>query len=210
MTKSELIRLHPRLYHMAELGSWPNIKQFGLLSTTALLDKFEITGPKRVRIESDWRPNSVPIAHPTFGKAIIRDQKPMPPEELAKCLVGMTAKEWYEYINHKTFFWVEQERLLRLLNAFAYRNRSHTVIIVNTNALIDSHADEVTLSSINSGFAYFGGQRGRDTFKSIEDSPSGHRVWELAVEYSVDDVEQLAICVEKWRGDQKLEVIWKP
>jgi hypothetical protein len=208
MNKDELIRRCPRLYHMAEAGSWPSIKQLGLLSTTALLDKFEVKEPKRAQIESSWRPSSIPITHPTFGKAIIRDQRPMPPEELEKCLVGMTVKEWYKYINRRTFFWVQQQRLLRLLNAFAYRDRSHTVIIVDTNALIDNHSDRITLSNINSGFVYYGGQRGRDTFMSLADFPSGHIVWELAVDYSVDDIAQLAIRVEEWKGDQKLGVIW--
>ena len=42
-----LIELYPRLYHMAHAGSWPMIQRHGLLSTTALLDLFEIGGERR-------------------------------------------------------------------------------------------------------------------------------------------------------------------
>jgi hypothetical protein len=42
----------PRLFHMAEAGSWLAIQRYGLLSTTALLDLFEITGDDRDSIES--------------------------------------------------------------------------------------------------------------------------------------------------------------
>ena len=56
---------YPRLYHMAESGSWCSVREHGLLSTSALLDLFEISGSKRREIESEWRPNIVPIGHPT-------------------------------------------------------------------------------------------------------------------------------------------------
>lgn len=209
MNNRDLIRLHPKLYHMAESGSWPSIHRHGLLSTSALLDKFEITGSRRAMIESNWRPNSIPIQHQVYGKAVIRDQKPMPPDSLQQCLVGCTAREWYELINRKTFFWVNEDRLIRLLNGFAYRNRSHTVIIVSTYDLINKHKDEITMSDINSGFVYYGGKRGRETFKRIQDFPGGHRVWELAVEYGVPDIADITVRVEERKCDIISKIIWE-
>src|SRR2546429_180882 len=47
----QLVAHFPRLYHMAEAGSWPSVEQHGLLSTSALLDLFEVTGEKRRDIE---------------------------------------------------------------------------------------------------------------------------------------------------------------
>lgn len=81
---------YARLFHMAESGSWGSIRERGLLSTTALLDLFEIDGSRRSAIESEWRPESVTIEHPVHGTAVIRDQHPMPPEHLAKALDGLT------------------------------------------------------------------------------------------------------------------------
>ena len=152
MEEEELSRKYPRLYHMAEVGNWPNIQKYGLLSTTALLDLFEVTNPLRKKIESEWRSDSVTINHPVYGKAIIRDQKPMPPQEIEKCLIDMTAQQWYEFLNKKTFFWSQEDYLNRLLNAFAYKNRPHFVLIVDTQLLVYKHREIITLCRINSGF----------------------------------------------------------
>ena len=90
---------------MAEFGSWPKIEERGLLSTTALLDAFEIVGEQRFKIESEWRPTSVAIEHPHHGEAIIRDQKPMTPHTLGNVLIDdVTPQQWYEFLNRKTFF----------------------------------------------------------------------------------------------------------
>ena len=42
MEIERLISRYPTLYHMAEDGSWESIQRHGLLSTSALLDRFEI------------------------------------------------------------------------------------------------------------------------------------------------------------------------
>ncbi len=208
MTPEEVVRRYPVLYHMAEAGSWPSIHQHGLLSTTALLDLFELSGEERFSLESEWRHDSRPIRHPIHGMAVIRDQKPMPPSRLTNKLVDMTPREWYEFLNRKTFFWAEEYRLIKLLSAIAYRDRAHTVLAIDTKALLANHGHRTSLCSINSGFANYGGMRGRNTFSSIERFPEGKRVWELAVEYSVPDIRDLIISVEEWQRNSKLKLIW--
>ena len=208
MTPEELVGRHPLLYHMAEVGSWPSIQEHGLLSTTALLDLFEVDVTDRRRMESEWRQNSISIAHPIHGTAVIRDQRPMPPSKLANNLVNMTPEQWYKFLNRKTFFWADRRRLTNLLNAYAYRNRAHSVLTVDTEALLTRHGDRTSLCSINSGFVYYGGRRGRETFKPIAKFPSGNQVWELAVEYSVPDVADLVVRVEDWRRDSRLRLVW--
>ncbi len=128
MTIDELIDSFPRLYHMAEGGTWESIRKHGLLSTTALLDLFELDGQHRRQIESAHRPECVTITHPVHGKAVIRDQKPMQESTLLKCLRGLTASEWYEFLNRRTFFWLHSDRLTTLLNAKAYRGQSTTLL----------------------------------------------------------------------------------
>ena len=214
MTPQELVRRYPLLYHMAELTSWPNIRKYGLLSTSALLDLYGVTGQDRVDIESRWRSKSFPLTHPTYGIAVVRDQLPMPEDKLGQCLVDMTTREWYELINGRTFFWVDQTPLVWMLKASPYRGREHCVIVVPTRALLDNHRDKVTLSAINSGSVHPSKStgaprsRGRDTFKSIRDFTS-RWVTELAVEYSVPDIANLATRVEVWRGDRCLRVTWR-
>ena len=196
---------------MAECGSWSSIKRHGLRSTSALLDLFEIEGPERRRIESEWRRNSVPIQHRAHGDALIRDQGPMPPDDLEPLLDGLTPKEWYELINRKSFFWATEDRLSRFLNAVPYRHRIHDVITVDTRELLERHLECITLSSINSGVASFGPKyrRGVNTFRTIEDYPPNQDVAEFAVEYQIPDIADMIISVEQWKGPTFQQTVWK-
>ena len=213
MTLEEVARQSEFLYHMAEIGSWPSIQRYGLRSTSALLDLFEYSGPSRVQIESEWRPKSVPLHHPTYGTAVIRDQKPMPEDDLVHYLVDMTTRQWYELINGKTFFWPGETPLGWMLNAPPYRAREHAVLVVPTKELLAHHEGKVTLSAINSGSlrplrsTRTVPLRGSSTFQPILDF-TNRWVRELAVEYSVPNVADLAIRVEARQGKRPPRVIW--
>ena len=100
-TVEQIIARYPVLFHMAEPGSWPSIQQHGLLSTTALLDRFDYDGDEREVIESRWRPESVLVEHDVHGTAVVRDQGPMPPRALRRVLDGMTPCEWYRLIQRE-------------------------------------------------------------------------------------------------------------
>ncbi len=149
------VHRHPRLWHMAEAGAWPKVRHHGLLSTTALLDLFEYSGEERRRIESELRAETIAITHPQHGTALIRDNRPLRKQFLAESLEGMTVGEWCELLNHKTFFWVSEARLEKLLGARAYRNRAHDVITVDTRRLVERDLDRITLAPINSGVALY-------------------------------------------------------
>jgi len=217
MTTDELIRNYPRLYHMAEVDTWDSIRKNGLLSTTALLDLFQITDVQRERIESERRPESVSITHPKYGTAVIRDQKPMSESALSKCLDGMTSTQWYKLLNRRTFFWLVSERLDTLLNARAYRNRAHCVITVDTCRLLERHAKHVTLCPINSGSTIYNPPiRNADSFYTIANYPYGERrktrgkigaIAELVVDYSVPDISDLAISVVHRKQDMVIKKI---
>ncbi len=207
MDPYDLIRLYPEVYHMAEQGSWPSIQKHGLLSTSALLDHFEVGGAERFRLESQWRPQSVTITHPVHGEARIRDQRPLPEDKLKDLLVGVRPREWYELINRKTFFWADQYGLKKLLNAVFYRGRHHCVLTVDTRSLLERYLQEITLTDQNSGSIYSGKLRGPDTFKGVNSFGSPW-VTELAVDYSVPDVASHTIRVEEWKADRKLRQIW--
>lgn len=184
---------YPILYHMAEAGSWPNIKRDGLLSTSALLDKFEVRGERRRAIESACRTEMVRLYHPEYGTVFIRDNKPMHEDVLRQCLTDMTPREWYETLNRRVFFWVDRKRLQKLLGAKAYRGRQHHVLEADTAELLRRHAENVTLSSINSGapFNPRPAPRGPETFRRITEHPSNKTVVELAVDYAVPDIAEL-------------------
>ncbi len=206
MNPERLASRYPVLFHMAEDGSLQSIKKRGLLSTSALLDLFEIEGEERLAIESARRPEIVQLMHPEQGVALVRDNKPMQEKSLERCLRGMTPREWYEHLNRRVFFWVDRKRLLKLLGARAYRDRPHLVLEVDTAKLLERHADRVALSPINSGatFAMNPAPRGPDTFRRIADHPDDRPVVELAMDYAVPDLASLTISVSRWHGAEKL------
>lgn len=204
-----LVRKYPKLYHMAEDGSWESIRRIGLLSTSALLDSFEVGNEKRREIESFRRPEIVGISHPEFGEASIRDNKPTQEKTLERCLIGMTPREWYEMLNRRVFFWVSEKRLMKLLEAKAYRNRPHLVLEIDTAELLRRHYDGISLSPINSGatFSMNPAPRGPDTFKRIPDHPGNRPVVELTVDYAVPDVADFTVVVSRWHGSERMEEI---
>ncbi len=210
MEFERFISRYPTLYHMAEDGRWESIRKYGLLSTSALLDRFEIEGEERLAIKSARRPEIVRLDHPKHGEAFIRDNKPMQEKSLEKCLHGMTPREWYERLNRNVFFWVDRHRLLKLLGAKAYRDRLHLVLEVETVGLLERHAERVSLSPINSGatFALGPAPRGPDTFLRITHHPNGKPIVELSVDYAVPDIAEFTLCVRRWRGTEELEEVW--
>ncbi|MBZ5697628.1 MAG: hypothetical protein LAN18_03680 [Acidobacteriia bacterium] len=204
---------------MAELGAWASIHRHGLLSTTALLDLFSIDGDARYQLESRHRPRSEQINNSQLGTATIRDQGPMSDSALVKCLRGMTPREWYELLNRMVFFWVTEERVNNLLEARRYRDGEHTVITVDTASLLEHHNGRIKLSPINSGSTLYKPQpRGRNTFLPLTDYPYADRrkkrgianaVAELAVDYSVPDLLEHAVRVERRHRSLVVEVIYE-
>jgi hypothetical protein len=215
-----LIKKFPRLYHMADKDAWPSIQRHGLLSTTALLDLFEVNGEQRTALESKHRPECVVIHHPLHGAAVIRDQKPMDDKGLTRCLTGVSPKEWYEILNRRTFFWLTEDRLGRLLSAGAYRHKQHCVLTVDTRVLVERHLDRITLSPRNSGCTKpMPHPRGRDCFLPVPEYP--YEAWsrkrhkkdavvELAVDYSVPDIADMVIEVEARQQGGRSRSILRP
>jgi len=55
MDVDALVKRYPRLFHMAEKGTWPSIKKHGLLSTSAVLDLHQCDGDERRVLEIEHR-----------------------------------------------------------------------------------------------------------------------------------------------------------
>ena len=212
MKEADLVARHPRLWHMAEDGSWPSIRDHGLLSALALLDLYGVEGEEREGIMSVRRPKSVLLERDGLSGAVVRDQKPMNDAALEKCLdCGLVPRDWYRLLNSKTFFWVERERLMRLLGARAYRKKPHVVIEVDTASLLASHRDRVMLCPINSGATLWTPQpRGPSTFIPLADYPfdpavrgpsRGRPPVEFVVDYAVPDIADHAVRVDRHDGD---------
>lgn len=190
VTAQRLAELYPRLYHMAEHGSWDSILKHGLLSTSALLDLFAVEGDERRNIELRRRDESRLIKHPTYGHAVIRDQKPIIESKLTAALQGCTPQEWYKLLNSRVFFWLTPERLYKLLSAREYRNKPHTVLTLETFPLARDMEASITLSRMNSGNTLpIAHPRGPNTFQPMKEYPFEERLrrrLEPVVELAVD------------------------
>ncbi len=197
---------------MAERGTWESIRERGLLSTSAVLDHFGLTGADRERYESQQRPvkMTVILNHPT--SIVLRDQKPMPPARLMTALQdGITPEDWYRTINAKVFFWATETRLLGLLNARDYRTLEHDVLTIDAAPFIRTYADQIWLCHMNSGNTWpMPHLRGANTFRRISDYPAGRSgkplkpVAELVVDYSVPDIARYVIEVNRMKGREVL------
>lgn len=221
MNEADLVKYFPRLWHMAEDGSFDSIRKRGLLSTSALLDLYGIGGDQRFALESQRRPQSVTISKDGFPDAIVRDQKPMTESALKKCLANdVTPKQWFEILNDRAFFWLSRDRLRGLLSARAYRGRPQTVLTVDTASLLGAHRDRVELSPLNSGATIYKPQpRGRDTFLPVPSYPFDERrktraidksVVELVVRQGVPDIANHLIAAHRIHKGKEQQLWRKP
>lgn len=215
----ELLTNCPKLYHMAAAGSWPGIKKRGLLSTTALLDLYGVSGTERRNIEAERRPKSVALSAKGLPKAFVRDQLPMDDKGLVRCLTdGLSPTMWYRLLNGRVFFWLTRERLLRLLNAGVYQSEEHDVLELSARALVAAYKDRIWLCPMNSGSTKpFPHSRGKNTFARISDYPythwkakrtRGERVVELAVDYAVPDVANFVTAVRRMKAGKTIKVLF--
>jgi len=189
---------------MAHAGAWPKIERHGLLSTTALLDLFDINGARRDQLEVCRRSRSEEILHPTHGRALLRDQIPLNESKLAKALQdGLTPRDWYLLLNRKVFFWGPKSRLAILRQAREYESYRQTIVVIDTAELIARHGDRILLCHMNSGATQpMAFPRGRQTFLPIDAYPLAERkkkygvkgaVAEITVDYSVPDLRDFVV-----------------
>lgn len=205
LTLDYIVERWPRLFHMAEAGSWGSIEQHGLQSTTALLDRLGVKDPQRTEIESMRRPESIELKDDAGNSIWIRDNKPINETVLIKTLEGMSLAEWYRTLNGRVFFWLTERRLNKLRGAGAYEDREHDILSLDTGKLLDSHGDVIELSPMNSGAVHPAANypRGAGTFSRVAAYPwlerlgksPGEPIVELTIPYSVDEVSAFVIDV---------------
>lgn len=196
-------------YHMAEAANWPAIQRDGLCSASALMDRAGLVGSERDALERDQRRTQVTL---TSG-ARLRDQRPMPPAALARCLVGMVPAEWYATVNARVFFWLDPERLNR--QRAACHDRPQVVLTVDSSALVAAYGDRVHLTPINTGNArrrparrgvatfvpyaswVAGGWASEAAALGVRERPRSHAPAELTVLGSIPDIMRFVVAVRE-------------
>jgi hypothetical protein len=196
---------------MAAAGSWAGIREHGLLSTSALLDLYQVTEPRRSELEAAHRDEPVVLEHPTYGAAIVRDQRLMSDEMLARVLIGgMSIEAWYREMSSKVFFWPWEERLETYCGY--YKETPHTLLVLDAKALLADYEDAIRLSHLASGQTrHKSHKRGPDTFQPIATYEFESRrsvLAEVAVEGGVRDIETYLIRVEEWQPGGERTALW--
>jgi hypothetical protein len=111
-------------------------------------------------------------------------------------LVGVSLPDWYRLLNCQVFFWVKSESMRAMVNA--YPENRHCVLTVDTKELVARHLAKVRLSAINSGSTQRRpALRGRATFRPISGYDPSGPVRELTVAYSVPDIKELVVKVDR-------------
>jgi hypothetical protein len=181
------------------------IQKHGLLSSSRLVELFEVPEPRRTELLSTQRKHSEVICHPVHGTATLRDQKPLSAKNLARCLRDCDPANWYRILNERVFFWLDRERLITLMSAAEYASKTHTVLQIDSSGIVARYADRIELAHMNTGNTRpFPHPRGRDTFRSMQDYDYEHRrkladyssVVELTVIGGVNDIQKDVTRVE--------------
>jgi hypothetical protein len=206
------------VYHLADAENWPSIQRRGLLSATRLLELSGLSADEQARIEKAQRP--APLTLP--GGAVLRDQAPMPPSALARCLVDMTPAEWYALINSKVFFWFDIERLNRQRRASGISPEA-VVMTIDAERLLAAHGGRTHLSAINTGNARRRPAiRGRESFVpyatwlesrwsseavalGLRPRPASHRPVELTIVNDLPDAMEFVVSRRHLSRDEPFE-----
>jgi hypothetical protein len=216
----QLVTRHPILFHMAQAGTWPSIQAHGLLSTRAIVDLCQPLEASAAAVLNTVRRDSVTLQHETGTQFTIRDQRPL--KFLTHCLTdGTSPQQFLDTLNGRVFFWLTQQRLVKLLGARMYRDSEHTVLRIDTAALLATYEPVAQLAPYNTGSMHVPNapKRGADVFVDIADYPfarwqerrgrTGDAVVELTLPYSVPDIAQYVVRTENWRGSHPVGVLFE-
>lgn len=220
MDAAQLASLHPTLYHMAEDGTWPSIRERGLLSTRAIIDLYQPDEKTSATVLSSVRRTKITLPSPDLGDITIRDQ--LPAKYLEKCMYdGVDPADFLDALNSRVFFWVSLHRLQRLLGARHYRHLRHTVLRIDTAALLEEYAVDVQLAPYNTGSMHVPGapKRGPSIFADLADYPydewvakrgrNGEHIVELTVKYAIPDIKNFVTRVEIWDDGHPVELLYE-
>lgn len=203
-----------QVYHLVETTNWPSVQRHGLLCAKELLRLAGLSPSARKQISTTQRRQHTALSN----EVALRDQVPMPPEALEKCLVRMTPAEWYSLLNGMVFFWCDRDRLNRQLGACD--GRPQIVLTLNTKALLAQHGRHAMLTPFNTGNArrkaairghatfvpyvswLVSGWRSEAEALGLRQRPSSHAPVELTVADAVPDVTKFIINIEHLQTDR--------
>ncbi len=147
MTPAELAARHPSLYHLTCTDNVPDIQAHGIHPAATLFDSFG-----QAHLATTRRAAPIRLQNVAGRRATVSDNAPLTEAALAKCLdPGLTPQDWLYQLNRRVFFWADEARLAKLVNARNNRNRAKSVLVVDTLRFAEAYRDNIELCPINSG-----------------------------------------------------------
>lgn len=146
-------------FHIVEGANWAYVQREGLISARALL------AANGLPAACGWRPGNLALPD---GR-VIRDQKPMSPAAMARCLdAPLSPDDWYDLLNGCVFFWLDEARVQRHAKALAKRDQ--ILLRLDARRLAAAYAPHIRLSPFNLGAAIRRpARRGLRTLVPLED-----------------------------------------
>jgi len=200
-----------RVYHLADERNWKSIQANGLLCAATLLKQNKLKKwIVQHRTENMQLPNGV----------LIRDQKPMPPAALSRCLASnLTPADWYALLNKHIFFWIDLARLDQQRQACT---TPQYIMTIDAKKLLHRYATHAAVTPFNTGNARrAAAHRGMASFvpyhtwvnsgwlheatgMGSKPRPSHHQPVELTVKDAVPDIFEFVIEWKRFKVGEKL------
>lgn len=135
------------MFHFADAANESSIREHGLLSTAQLLQRQAVDAQTAASAMA-FRPHDLDLP----GGQRIRNQSPMPPAVLARCLDdGTSPEDWYRLVNGHVFFWLSTERMRR--HGRALCTRAQILYTIDARALVAVYGDAAFVTPFNVGNA---------------------------------------------------------
>jgi len=192
------------VYHLVDANNWTSVQRHGLMSARRLM---QACGGIEYGACRHHRSASRRLA----SGVLIRDQRPMPPKALMRCLrSGLMPEDWFELLNSKVFFWLDPRRLNR--QRLACGASPQVALVVDASRLLIKYSGVAMVTPINTGNALrSAAPRNLTTFVPYEQwlidgwayenipgslpRPRSHRPAELTISGAVPDILDYVLAI---------------
>ena len=209
-TKEFAIR-RPHLFHVASEGAWQCILDQGMYSSAVVVRMAGLPSAERNRLTAQRRGQPEDVALPGLGHVRLRDQHPINPQVLMRCLDGITVGNWYRLLSNRVFFYANHRHALRMLKS--YGNQVNDILVFETATVLSRNQRRVEVTFCNSGATPRGVYpRSRSTFTPLNQlNPADlGRVQEVAISGRADGVAAALERVTRHNPGGREEVVWLP
>ncbi|WP_420969090.1 DUF7002 family protein [Bradyrhizobium sp. B120] len=189
------------VYHLVDAANWDRVRRDGLKCTADLIGRDNAAC-------GEHRPRAIAAPDGSY----IRDQAPMPPSALARCLdPPLVPADWYRMLNGLVFFWFDRARVDRHVRA-AHSRQQH-LLTIDVARLVERYAAALRVTPFNTGNAKRKpASRGPRSFVPVDEwlangwifecqaggkpRPPSHRPAELVSLVPIPDVLELCVGIE--------------